>query len=148
VWGLKSELDSSSGSQYRRDKAASKLSNLNRYLVEALIEDYQKLNTKPKTKTVNAAIVLEDAEGLPLIVSVKDTQPSCDLDALTSLLDNRTSQGWQLVGKVFNEASARVSKAWIVPFPGFDSSSLHAASEVFQRQADTEKRRWFLRAKR
>ena len=49
------------------------MSNLNRYLVEALIEDYQKLNTKPKTKTVDAAIVLEDAEGLPLIVSLKDT---------------------------------------------------------------------------
>ena len=72
------------------------MSNLNRYLVEALIEDYQNLNTKPESKTVDAAIVLEDAEGLPLILSVKGSQPPCDVDALTSLLDNRTSQGWQL----------------------------------------------------
>ena len=41
------------------------MSNLNRYLVEALVEDYQNLNTKPETKTVDAAIVPEDAEGLP-----------------------------------------------------------------------------------
>jgi hypothetical protein len=121
------------------------MSNLNRYLVEALIEDYQNLNTNPETKTVDAAIVLEDAEGLPLIVSVKDSQPPCDVDALTSLLDNSTSQGWQMVGKVFSEAGAKVSKAWIAPFPGFDSSSLHAARDVFQRQADSEKRRWILR---
>ena len=75
---------SSPGSQYHRKKAGSK-SNLNRDLVEALIEDYQNLNTKPETKTVDAAIVLEDAEGLPLIVSVKDSQPPCDVDALTTL---------------------------------------------------------------
>ena len=125
-----------------------KMSNLNRYLAEALIEDYQNLNTKPETKTVDAAIVLEDAEGLPLIVSVKDTQPHCDVDELTNLLDKRTSQGWQLVGKVFNEASAKASKAWIVPHPGYDSSSLHAAKDVFQRQADSQKRRWNLRAKK
>ena len=127
------------------EKDGFKMSNLNRYLVEALIEDYQNLNTNPETKTVDAAIVLEDAEGLPLIVSVKDSQPPCDVDVLTSLLDNRTSQGWQLVGKVLSEAGAKVSKAWIVPFPGFDSSSLHAARDVFQRQADSEKRRWILR---
>ena len=60
--------------------------------------------------------MLEDAEGLPLIVSVKDTQPHCDVGELTRLLDKRTSQGWQLVGKVFNEASAKASKAWIVPW--------------------------------
>ena len=121
------------------------MSNRNRYLIEALIEDYQNLNTKPEAKTVDAAIVLEDPEGLPLIVSVKDSQPPCDVDALTSLLDNRTSQGWQLVGKVFGEASAKVSRAWIVPYPGYDSSSLQAARDVFQRQADSEKRRWILR---
>ena len=124
------------------------MSGLNRDLIEDLIADYQNLNAEPETKTVNAAIVLEDAEELPLIVSVKDTQPTCDVDALTVLLDNRTSQGWQLVGKVFSEASAKVSKAWIVPFPGFDSSSLHAARDLFQRKADSENRRWILRAKR
>ena len=124
------------------------MSGLNKDLVEDLIQSYKEHNTKPETTTVDAGIVLEDAEGLPLIVSVKDTQPPCDVDALTSLLDNKTSQGWQLVGKVFSEASAKVSKAWIVPFPGFDSSSLHAARDVFQRQADSEKRRWILRAKR
>ena len=37
------------------------MSNLNRYLAEALVEDYQNLNTEPETKTVDAAIVLEDA---------------------------------------------------------------------------------------
>jgi hypothetical protein len=121
------------------------MSNLNRYLVEALIEDYENLNTKPKSKTVDAAIVLEDAEGLPLIFSVKHSQPPCDVAVLTRLLDNRTSQGWQLIGKVFSEAGAKVSKAWTVPFPGFDSCSLHAARDVFQRQADSEKRRWILR---
>jgi hypothetical protein len=121
------------------------MSNLNRYLVEALIEDYQNLDTQPETTTVDAGVVLEDAEGLPLIVSVKDTQPPCDVDALTSLLDNRANQGWQLVGKVFSEASGKVSKAWTVPYPGFDSSSLHAARDLFQRQAESEKRRWILR---
>ena len=124
------------------------MSNLNRDLVEALIEDYQNLNTKPETKTVDAAIVLEDAEGLPLIVSVKDSQPPCDVDALTTLLDNSTSQGWQLVGKVFSETSAKISKAWIAAYPGYDSSSLHAARDLFQRKADSEKRRWLLQAKR
>jgi hypothetical protein len=97
---------------------------------------------------VDAAIVLEDAEGLPWIVSVKDSQLPCDVDALTRLLDNRTSQGWQLVGKIFSETSAKVSKAWIAAYPGYDSSSLRAARDEFQRQADSEKRRWILRAKR
>jgi hypothetical protein len=45
-------------------KGGFKMSNLNRYLVEALIEDYQNLNTQPESKTVVAALVLEDAEGL------------------------------------------------------------------------------------
>ena len=72
------------------------MSGLNKDLVEDLIEDYQKLNSNPETATVDAGIVLEDAEGLPLIVSVKDTQPPCDVDALTSLLDSKTSQGWQI----------------------------------------------------
>ena len=67
--------------------------NLNRYLVEALIEDYQNLNTKPETKTVDAAIVLEDAEGLPLIVSVKDSQPPCDVGAHHSLRQQTAKGG-------------------------------------------------------
>jgi hypothetical protein len=74
------------------------MSNLNRYLAEALIEDYQNLNTKPETKTVDAAIVLEDAEGLPLIVSVKDTQPHCDRRANQPLRQEDQSgvaAGWE-----------------------------------------------------
>jgi hypothetical protein len=124
------------------------MSGLNRDLIEDLIETYQKLNTNPETATVDAGIVLENAEGLPLIVSVKDTQPACDVEGLTRLLDNKTSQGWQLVWKVFGEASAKASRAWTVPYPGYDTSSLHAARDLFQRQADSEKRRWIIRARR
>src|SRR5687767_4391988 len=105
----------------------------NKDLVEELIQNYQQLNPKTET-TIDAGIVLEDAEGLPLIVSLKDTQPPCDVDALTSLLDNKISEGWQAVGKVFGEASAEISIAWVVPYPGHDNSSLYAARDAFQQQ--------------
>jgi hypothetical protein len=56
-----------------------KMSNLNKDLVEDLIQNYQQLNPKTET-TIDAGIVLEDAEGLPLIVSLKDTHSPCDVE--------------------------------------------------------------------
>ena len=87
------------GSPIPPKKDGFKMPNLNRYLVEALIEDYQNLNTNPETKTVDAAIVLEDAEGLPLIVSVKDSQPTCDgrqaHQTLRQQDQPRVAAGWE-----------------------------------------------------
>jgi hypothetical protein len=101
--GVKNHLDRLSSKAEILKRGDFQMSGLNRYLIEDLIEDYQKLNTNPETTTVDAGIVLEDAKGLPLILSVKATTPPCDVDALTKLLDKHTRQraAPQLIGKVF-----------------------------------------------
>jgi hypothetical protein len=117
---------------------------LNRLMVEDLIRSYQEQNTDPETTTVDAGIVLlsQEETAIPLI-SVKETQPHCDVAALTILLDKRTEQGDRPVGKVFYKASENIAEAWTVPYPGYDTAaSLREAKDLFQKQANKEKIRW------
>ena len=111
-------------------------------LARKLLKQYQQENTDPNQTTVDAAIVIEHEEGVPGFLSVKDIEPNCDINLMTSKLEAKRRAGLKIAGLVFFKANVNVAKTWTVPYCEGNATTLNAAEKYFKRLAEKEKKRW------